>query len=478
MRSHRAIALLSACVALSGLIGISGSAGAQSLPSTFSGTLIDGSGNPVVGGGIQLLHPGSNSPAASTTTASDGSFSVQVAPGNYGIGITSQNNYGGPGFTVDDISGDINLTNGNVNLSLQFPALATVDVTVSDATGAPVAGASVAEADRNGSPPYAYLPIWTGGPTLLVNYNTGNNHCVTDSTGQCTVGSFIGAAGTIQTSIPNGPIVYSPTGTIATDPTAVSVQLPFLATAQSAGTTSGVVSITSPFGTQLQGVVATALPAGALPPGYDATTGDLGFAVTGLTPGQSIVVTVQLPPGSNPTNILKLVGGTYVDASSIAAINGNTVTLNLTDGAFGDEDGTANGTIVDPLIPVKESPPPTASSVRCSSLSGAASSTVTLKKCSPASKANKAASLLASLLINGGTGTLMWSSSGKSTSVYVQAVKGGQGLCRKGWTSYTDSGWTLGGSSPYTKSNEAVAATVCVSPKGLMRLSNGSGMGL
>ena len=43
-----------------------------------------------------------------------------------------------------------------------------------------------------------------------------------------------------------------------------------------------------------------------------------------------------------------------MDASSIATINGNTVTLHLTDGGPWDADGVANGTIVDPLVPVRE----------------------------------------------------------------------------------------------------------------------------
>jgi hypothetical protein len=48
------------------------------------------------------------------------------------------------------------------------------------------------------------------------------------------------------------------------------------------------------------------------------------------------------------------VNGSYVDASSIASISGNTITLNLTDGGFGDEDGLANGVILDPLVPIKK----------------------------------------------------------------------------------------------------------------------------
>ena len=43
-----------------------------------------------------------------------------------------------------------------------------------------------------------------------------------------------------------------------------------------------------------------------------------------------------------------------MDISSIATISGDTVTLSLTDGGLGDADGVANGTIVDPLIPIQQ----------------------------------------------------------------------------------------------------------------------------
>ena len=329
---------------------------------TFSGVLTDGSGNPVSGAGVDLFYPGSTRSAAGTTTASDGSFSMQVAPGNYGLGVTSENNFGGPGFTAEDLNGDINLNNGSAALDLQFPALASVDVTVDDATGSPVSGAGVhEEADVNGGYPYGNLPLWSEGPSFSVSYNPlSQGSCSTDSTGQCSVETFIGAAGLVSASVPNGPSITSSLGPVASDPTSVALQLSYYAQVPSEGVTSGVVGISSPDGTQLEGVSATSIPAGSLPPGFNDTSGDLGFEVAGLSPGQSIVVTVQLPAGSNPTNILKLVDGSYVDASSIATINGNTVSLQLTDGGFGDEDGMANGTIVDPLVPVREnstSPP-------------------------------------------------------------------------------------------------------------------------
>ena len=129
----------------------------------------------------------------------------------------------------------------------------------------------------------------------------------------------------------------------------------------SAGLIPGNVVLRSPVGTSLDSSASTfsgsGLPAGAL-----VLVGDIGFSVTGLVPGSSTSVSIQLPAGSDPTNVLKLVNGTYVDVSSIATISGNAITLHLTDGGFGDEDGVANGTIVDPIVPVREQRKPTITS--------------------------------------------------------------------------------------------------------------------
>ena len=73
--------------------------------------------------------------------------------------------------------------------------------------------------------------------------------------------------------------------------------------------------------------------------------------MNGLTPGGTVDVTLLLPAGSNPTGVYKLQNGVYADASSIATIAGNVIVLHLTDGGFGDVDGTANGVIVDPVVP-------------------------------------------------------------------------------------------------------------------------------
>ena len=79
----------------------------------------------------------------------------------------------------------------------------------------------------------------------------------------------------------------------------------------------------------------------------------MSFTVQGVPVGGTIAVTLKLPPGSAPTAVYKYINGSYVDATSQVTINGDEIKALLTDGGPSDEDGVANGTIVDPLVPVE-----------------------------------------------------------------------------------------------------------------------------
>jgi hypothetical protein len=131
-------------------------------------------------------------------------------------------------------------------------------------------------------------------------------------------------------------------------------------TATSAGRAKGTVTVTSPSGTQVTGLTAEHVEedGGGLPNGAVALVGKLSYEVTQVPVGGTIKVNIELPPGSEPTQIYKLVNGRYVNLTSAATITGNIVTLSLTDGGLGDEDGVANGRVDDPLIPASTTEPP------------------------------------------------------------------------------------------------------------------------
>jgi hypothetical protein len=85
------------------------------------------------------------------------------------------------------------------------------------------------------------------------------------------------------------------------------------------------------------------------PAGETFPFGFLSFNISGLTPGQTIHVTQTYPiPIPANAKYWKVEGGVWTDATSLISISGNTLTLTITDGGFGDADGLANGQITDP----------------------------------------------------------------------------------------------------------------------------------
>ncbi len=87
-----------------------------------------------------------------------------------------------------------------------------------------------------------------------------------------------------------------------------------------------------------------------LPAGVTFPYGFFSWTVTGLTPGQTVTVTMTFPAAiPSDAQYWKVIGGEWTNATSLFTANGtNVATLTITDGGFGDEDGTVNGSITDP----------------------------------------------------------------------------------------------------------------------------------
>ena len=126
------------------------------------------------------------------------------------------------------------------------------------------------------------------------------------------------------------------------------------------------ITLVAPVGTTFSDVSAVTNPsADNGPTDLSFDYGLFSFTLSGVTPGGSVAVQEILPSGASPEAYYRY-GSVPWDSnpewylwsyngfpgSTGAEINGNVVTLHFIDGQFGDDDLSANGTIVDPGGPV------------------------------------------------------------------------------------------------------------------------------
>jgi parallel beta-helix repeat protein len=132
-------------------------------------------------------------------------------------------------------------------------------------------------------------------------------------------------------------------------PTNVSVET-------STGTGTAYFSTDSGQFTDIKGLNESSLPQEAIdnkPAGLTLPHGLFSFTITGLTPGQSVTLTITLPSpipiGSLWWKVNTTAGNNTWYSLPIGDDDGDSViTITLTDGGLGDNDGVANGVIVDP----------------------------------------------------------------------------------------------------------------------------------
>jgi hypothetical protein len=131
---------------------------------------------------------------------------------------------------------------------------------------------------------------------------------------------------------------------------------PHVSTVDNAVDTRPVTLASAP-GSRLAGVTATPPPASGLPANVGLPLGQFGFRVEGLTPGDETTVTVFLPPGVALSTYYKY-GPTAdqpaphwyefsFDGRTGAVLLPGRVVLHFVDGARGDDDLTADGTVAD-----------------------------------------------------------------------------------------------------------------------------------
>jgi hypothetical protein len=113
-------------------------------------------------------------------------------------------------------------------------------------------------------------------------------------------------------------------------------------------TTTGTALFTPSQGA-VEDLTALPIPVGA-PAGISLPHGMFSFKVTGLTPGQTVTITITLPTAMPVgTEWWKYQDGQWYSLPIGSNDGDDVITITLTDGVFpGDGDKTANGVILDP----------------------------------------------------------------------------------------------------------------------------------
>ncbi|HSM00235.1 MAG TPA: Ig-like domain-containing protein [Candidatus Limnocylindria bacterium] len=90
------------------------------------------------------------------------------------------------------------------------------------------------------------------------------------------------------------------------------------------------------------------IPTG-MPSGYEFRDGIIAYEIVGISTGETDTVTLTYPEAFPAgSKVYKVDSGGFYEYPD-AVIDGNTVTLKVTDGGKGDMDGTADGKILDPV---------------------------------------------------------------------------------------------------------------------------------
>lgn len=342
---------------------------------------------------------GSIAPLVSKTftlsSASGGSKAVSTdAQGNYSTSLGAASDYslqlGWLPGTSDPLPGSVSLILQNLDFSatrildLTFPAAKQTRVRVVDAQGNPLTGAHVSYGVGSsfGSSTRPVFGTFGESSTVLMSFGGGQGSYVkrfpVDDNGIATVWSLgfqNPISGLVTFQVPGGFTSYREFSFTPDSTREVTIEFDNILLAQSLGYNPGGLTMFTPVGTSIEGFSIAPSRANNVPDGAFDLTGVLSYEVRGLSLGQSVAVQFNLPEGIPPTDVFKVINDELVDISTLATISGRTVTLMLRDGGPGDDDGTINGVIVDPVVFVSRS---TGSSTSSSSTSTSLGTSVPL----------------------------------------------------------------------------------------------------
>jgi hypothetical protein len=207
------------CVPTSDALVVAVQATGDLPPATYSGTVINGGGEPDAGAAVSLIAIDGSTVVATDTTASDGSFSVSVPPSRYGLRIVEQN--GATTYEADAPTPYVDLVSGDVSQVITMPTWATLNVSVTSANS-PVPGASVAE------PPDTPTGLDTQFTPFTIRRIGGSepSSCITDASGTCSLPVFIGAVPELSVSVNGDQVASVSEPVVVNDPATAAVSIP------------------------------------------------------------------------------------------------------------------------------------------------------------------------------------------------------------------------------------------------------------
>ncbi len=341
---------------------------------TLSGVVQTADGVPVPAAGMFIGQMGLGQ---TLQTDEGGRFSIALQAGSdFELGVSIDNIRVGQvrlpdhsfrieGFAVEDDS----------EVILTLPPLREIELTVLDRSGRAVTYSDVSQ-----FPSFSSNTLVRGGFQLLQGYPTrqypsgfgylieGDNEVTsTDENGRISLLTFPGMVyGFVVRSNTSHDLTYFGAEVDASENTSVTVPQANQAVLPWREVPPYIlppIMLSAPHGSTIDFLVNDPIDPDMLPDGVTPVAGSIAFRVSGVVPGATITVKLRIAPDVPLDrvpfdSVFKMSGGGLVDITDDVTITNNEIAYQVTDGSFGDEDGVANGIIVDPVVPAIGRPGP------------------------------------------------------------------------------------------------------------------------
>jgi hypothetical protein len=319
---------------------------------TITGHVYSPAGVPVPGVFLQVTNGSQGlGETSSVYTDASGAFSMKIPSGFVALTITQGTSDRSSGLPKNFTwrANIVDAQSGNWEITL--PLAKAITVNLKDATDKPVSGARVWISQAPLSEWVAgTAQLWVDGPTFEGFQETGDGF--TDTAGSVTLWSYETTWNFLYVEYTIGGTLFRKT--IAPFKVAGDMNLDLffdnLGQVDSQGSAAGSLALIASPDVNIESFSSTVTADSMISNNLTDLSGTLSYRLTGLEPGSTHSVKIVLPTGTQVSELVKILGGVPTSVSTIAWISGNIVTLTITDGGLGDDDGVVNGEIVDPVV--------------------------------------------------------------------------------------------------------------------------------